>query len=108
MESELIIISEYCSQSNIEKNFISLLENEGLIATEWHDGIQYLPAAQLGDVERYANWYYDLSINIEGIDTIRTLLNRIDKMQSELNDLRSLIDSFRDRESFDFDNDLFN
>lgn len=108
MESELIIISEYCTQSNVEKNFISLLENEGLIVTEWHDGIQYLPVAQLGAVERYANWYYDLSINIEGIDAIRMLLERMDSLQSELNDLRNLIDSFRDRESFDFDNDLFN
>jgi len=108
MESELIIISEYCSHSNIEQKFISLLEDEGLIKTEWHNGVQYLPSSQLGDVERYANWYYDLSINIEGIDAIRMLLSRIDRLQCELCSLQNLIDSFRDRESFDFDNDLFN
>jgi len=108
MESELIIITEYCNSSNIELKFISLLEDEGLIETQWLEGTQYLLTSQLCDIERYASWFYDLSINIEGIDAIQKLLKKIDSMQTELNDLHRLIDSFKDKESFDFDNDLFN
>lgn len=108
MDSELIIITEYCNQSNIETQFIALLEEEDLVKTSWIEGVQYLPTSQLGNVERYARWYYDLSINIAGIDTIQMLLSKIGSMQNELNNLNALLNSFKDKESFDFDNDLFN
>lgn len=108
MESELIIITEYCSRSNIDTQFIKQLEDEGLIETCWQEGVQYVPTTQLGNIERYARWHYDLSINIAGIDAIQMLLAKINGLQNELNNLNKLLESFKDKESFDFDNDLFN
>ncbi len=90
MEKKLIIVTELYSYSNIEPQFIVLLEDEGLIRTEWIDGEQYIPVSELSNIERYARWYYDLSINIEGIDTIRHLLLRMESMQRELYRLRRL------------------
>jgi hypothetical protein len=40
-------------------------------------------------VERYARLYYDLSINMEGIDAIHHLLDRIYVMQDEMRSLRN-------------------
>ena len=108
MEKNLIIITEYCRNSNIEDQFIILLKNEGLIETQFVDGNEYLYITQLGDIEKYARWYYDLSINIEGIDIIQGLLKKVEDMQEELFKLRKTIDSYKHKESFDFDNDLFN
>ena len=48
-----------------------------------------VPASQLYDVERYTRMYYDLSINIEGIDAIHHLLGRVESLQQEVNRLKS-------------------
>jgi len=100
MDTELIIITDYISNSGIEPRFIILLEDEGLISTRWVEGQQYLYVSQLGDIEKYARWYYDLAINIEGIDTIRHLLNRMQQMHNELLRLRKMVGT-----NFDWDFD---
>ncbi len=84
MTTDLIIINEYCQKSRIEPSFIILLEEGGLINIETIDGEQYISVSQLRDLETYTHLYYDLSINIEGIDAIRHMLNRIEELQSEL------------------------
>ena len=89
MQNDLIIVSEYCRKCHIEPSFIDLLQEEGLIDVTTEDGERYLEFMQLPDVERYSRMYYDLSINIEGIDAIHHLLQRIEKMQRVLHELRS-------------------
>ena len=89
MQNDLIIVSEYCRKCHIEPSFIDLLQEEGLIDVTTEDGERYLEFMQLPDVERYSRMYYDLSINIEDIDDIHHLLQRMEKMQRELHELRS-------------------
>lgn len=89
METDLIIISEYCRKSHIEPSFIVLLYEEGLIDIREEGGREYLFVSQLQDLERYSRMYYDLSINIEGIDAIRHLLDRMNSMRNEISCLRS-------------------
>ncbi|MFR9165476.1 MAG: chaperone modulator CbpM [Dysgonomonas sp.] len=108
MQQELIIISEYCEKTDIEPQFISRLEEEGLIEIHSSDGKQYLDISQLGDIERYAHLYYELSINIEGIDVIRLLLERIQEMKSEIARLRRIMEPRQSDDFLNFDNDLFN
>ncbi len=90
MKTGLIIIQEYCNYSQVEPSFINLLEDEGLIELEIVDGEQYIRESQLQDLERFANWYYDLSINIEGIDVIQNLLHKVQNLEQELYSLRKL------------------
>ena len=71
MQTDLIIVSEYCRICHTV------------------EGESYLPASQLYDVERYTRMYYDLSINIEGIDAIHHLLGRVESLQQEVNRLKS-------------------
>ena len=42
--------------------------------------------------------YYDLSINMEGIDAIHHLLERMENMQREMNSLRKQLLLYRKRE----------
>ena len=63
MQSDLIIISEYCRKCGIEPSFISMLEEDGLIDVEEKDDEKCLQLSQLSDIEKYARMYYDLSIN---------------------------------------------
>lgn len=84
MNSELIIIHEYCSQNQVEPDFIVQLENEGLIQISIVDNERYIHISQLRHLDQYVRWYYDLSINVAGIDVIQNLLDKIDTMQDEI------------------------
>ena len=88
MNTDIIIISDYCQKCHIDPEFILLLDEGGLIDLDVKGDESYLPVSQLRDVEQYTRMYYDLSINLEGIDAIHHLLKRIESMQEEISHLR--------------------
>ena len=94
METDLIIVNEYCRQNHIDHSFIVLLYDEGLIDIRKEKDTEYLLVSQLRDLERYSRMYYDLSINIEGIDAIRHMLDRMEDMQLEIKKLKSRLSKF--------------
>lgn len=99
MEKNWIIINEYCEKSHTDRDFLDLLEESGLIEIQDIDGQPCLPDTQLGDLERYCHLYYDLSINIEGIDAIRHMLARIEDLQREVHRLRRQLSRFHDSDA---------
>ena len=98
MQTELIIVSEYCHKCHIEPSFIELLEEGGLINVHTEGSEHYLLVSELPDVERYSRMYYDLSINMEGIDAIHHLLERMEEMKREMDSLRKQLTLYRKRE----------
>lgn len=94
MNTELIILSDYCRNSDIEPDFIVLLKEEGLIETLEEDGRECIPVSQLRSLESYSRMYYDLSINIEGIDAIRHMLNKMEEMRREIRRLENRLSCF--------------
>ena len=95
MQTDLIVISEYCRNCHVDPSFIGMLEAEGLINLRTIEDEKYIVASELRELEQYTRMYYDLSINIEGIDTIHHLLDRIRDMQREIMDLRSKLRLFQ-------------
>lgn len=89
MQNEYIIINEYCFHSNVEPNFILMLGEDGLIDIQVMNNMNCFPTSQLAEVERYVHLYYDLSINVAGIDAIRHLLTRIENLQEEVRKLKN-------------------
>ncbi|MCD7898481.1 MAG: chaperone modulator CbpM [Bacteroides sp.] len=89
MQIDLILIKEYCQKTNLEPSFFIMLEESGLIDIYIVEGEKQFPTSQLADLERFARMYYDLHINMEGIDAIHHILNRMKRLQDELNHLRS-------------------
>ncbi|MCC6280001.1 MAG: chaperone modulator CbpM [Saprospiraceae bacterium] len=85
METEnLILIDTVCSHHNIEVSFVSSLQEYGLIEVVEVADHQYLSNEQLRDFEKMMRLHYELNINLEGIDVIARLLQRIDDLQQEL------------------------
>jgi hypothetical protein len=90
MQTEyLIAVDEFCANNNIEISFISSLEQNGLIKIITIQEAGFIDAAQLQQLEKYIRFYYELDINLEGIETITHLLRRIDLMQDEIVQLRN-------------------
>ena len=72
-----------------------VVQEGGLIEVHIEGGEHYLLVAQLPEVERYSRMYYDLSINMEGIDAIHHLLERMESMRKEINSLQSQLLVYR-------------
>jgi len=84
-----IAVNEFCSNHNIEVSFISSLQETGLIEIAFVEETAFLDADQLQQVEKFMRFYYDLDINLEGIETITHLLQRMNAMQEEITSLRN-------------------
>jgi hypothetical protein len=80
----LIAVNDFCVNRNIEISFISSLQQTGLIEITTIQETGYIHKDQLLQLEKFIRFYYDLDINMEGIETITHLLNRINTMQQEI------------------------
>ena len=90
METEyLIAIDEFCSNHKIDLSFISSLHQSGLIEITSIEETEFIEADQLPQLEKFIRLYYELDINIEGIETINYLLQRINSLQTEMRTLRN-------------------
>lgn len=91
---KLISATDFCAMHNIEVSFIHSLEETGLIEVEIIEDIDFIPDNQLPQLERMVRLHNELDINIEGIDTINNLLNRILELQNEVMVLRNRLRFF--------------
>jgi hypothetical protein len=85
----LIAVDEFCANHNVEISFISSLEQNGLIEIKTIQEAGFIDSMQLQQLERYIRLYYEMDINLEGIETITHLLRRIDLMHNEIIQLRN-------------------
>ena len=93
-ENNLIPAKDFCSHHHIEVSFIHSLHDYGLIDITTTGEDCYLQAEQLDDLEKMVRLYYDLHINLEGIDVIRHLLQRMEELQREMNELKNKLRVF--------------
>lgn len=98
METELITITEYCTNYKVESSFITALEESGLIVLTIIDDVKFIHFAQLVEMERFIHFHYDLNINMEGIDVIMNLLNKVRQMQHEIDDLKNHIHVYENQQ----------
>ena len=83
-KENLIPVSEFCLNHNIEISFVRSLEETGLLEIITFEERLFVDSGQLLQLEKIARLYYELDINLEGIDTIIHLLQRIDSLQDEI------------------------
>lgn len=88
---ELIPAKDFCIYHNIEYSFISSLEESGLISVTSVEHSSFIPSEEIQKLEKFIRLHYDLDINLEGIETINHLLEKIEEMQKEILGLRNKI-----------------
>lgn len=89
MHTQYIALDEFCANHNIEISFIHSLHQTGLIEITTVKETGFIDVNQLHLVEKFIRFYYDLDINLEGIETITHMLQRIFSMQDEIVSLRN-------------------
>lgn len=88
-DEELISLEEFCASHNIEISFIISLQQYGLVRTTVKENSAFVPLSELPILEKIIRMHYDLDINLEGIETITHLLQRMDGMRSKIMDLQN-------------------
>jgi hypothetical protein len=97
-KEHLISAIEFCTNHEIEISFISSLHETGLIEVVQIDETEYIDESQLVQLERIVRFYYDLGINLEGIETINHLLDRMNDLQGEIITLRNRLRLYESNE----------
>ncbi len=83
MESnELIPVHRFCVTHQVELSFVESLQQYGLVEITHLQEERYFKESQLAELEKFVRMYYDLDINIEGIEAINHLLVKIQEMQA--------------------------
>jgi len=86
---DLIPANEFCANHNIEVSFIRTLQENGLIEITTVEETGYIRKSQLQELERIVRLYFEMDINLEGIESINHLLEQINQMQDEITALRN-------------------
>jgi hypothetical protein len=88
-KGNMIPANEFCTYHNIEISFLNSLQEAGLIEITTLEETEYIPESQLYELEKIVRLYYELDINLEGIETVMHLLQRINNMQDEITLLKN-------------------
>ena len=91
---QLIPVADFCDHYHIEFSFVRSLHDYGLVEITTIKNVQYLRSEDLIELEKMVRLHYDLDINMEGIDAIKQILQRMDKLQHELNSLKSRLNLY--------------
>jgi chaperone modulatory protein CbpM len=90
MQTESLIAADiFCANHNIEISFITSLQESGLIEVTTINDTWFIDSTQLQQLEKIIHFYYELDINLEGIETITHLLQRVTVLQDEIITLRN-------------------
>ncbi len=77
-------VNEFCISHGVTTQFMFELHEFGLIEIFQKKNIQYFSNKDLPKAEKIIRLYSDLDINLEGIEVIHDLLERIERMQGEI------------------------
>ena len=88
-KKELLPVENCCANYNIEYHFLEVLQQHDLIEIINISEQHFLHVDALGKLERMLRLYYDLNINVEGIEAVSNLLLRVKNQQEEITYLKN-------------------
>ena len=87
--SHLIAIQTVCTHYKVEMSFFKKLNDMGLIEIVTIEESPFIYRDKMHEVEKMIRIHDELDINIEGIDIVFNLLQKIEALQNELLDLNN-------------------
>ncbi|MEP6747818.1 MAG: chaperone modulator CbpM [Bacteroidota bacterium] len=95
--NELIPVYHFCVTHKIELSFIESLQQYGLVETTTIEDQSYFTESQLSAVEKFVRLYYDLDINLEGIEAIGYLLEKLKDIQARNIELQNRLGIYENK-----------
>jgi chaperone modulatory protein CbpM len=85
----LIPIPILCAHYEVEMSFFTNLNEMGLLEIKTIETSQYIDSDAVHKIEKMVRMHQELDVNIEGIDIVFNLLQKIDMLQNELTALKN-------------------
>lgn len=85
----LIAIPILCTHYKVELSFFTNLSEMGLLEIKIVEAIQYVDIDMVFKIEKMLRMHQELDLNIEGIDVVINLLQKIDALQNELTSVKN-------------------
>ncbi|MBP3840432.1 MAG: MerR family transcriptional regulator [Chryseobacterium sp.] len=73
---------------NVEITFFDALQESGLLKTQTENDMMYVSYDELHVFERLSNLYYDLEVNLPGLEIIHYLHAKMEVLKNENSKLR--------------------
>ncbi len=90
----LINVNEIIIYHKLDDAFIDNLENYELIDFVIKDASRYVYIDQMPRIERIIRLHYDLNINMEGIEVIKNMLDKMETMQNTIRQLHNRLNIY--------------
>lgn len=91
-----IPIKTLCTHYKVETSFFRDLNDFGLVEITTVEQLPCIEQNQIKDLDSIVRLHHDLHINLEGIDTVLNLLNKIRHLQAELLTTKNKLRIFED------------
>lgn len=98
MDADQIAVMEFCLFHKADESFVISLRESGLINLIVVENKEFIPASEVDKLEKFFRMYYDLNINLEGIETISYLQNRIEELSGQLQMLKNRLRFYENSE----------
>ncbi len=95
-KQDLILIDTICSKYEIDVDFMQSLDDIGLINILTIEQSHFISVDRINDLEKIIRLNNDLQINLEGIDIIFNLLDKVDKLENELATINKRLKLYED------------
>lgn len=96
-EEKLILVERLCNHYQVEMSLFSELRDFGIIEIRTIEDSYFIHEDKISIVEKVVRMKKDLNINLEGIDTVLNLLDKINDLQAELNTVKNRLRLYEDR-----------
>ena len=80
----LIPIPQLCSHYELDMSFFVNLSEIGLLQITTVETTSYIDLDSIQKIEKMIHLHQDLEVNIEGIDVVFNLLQKMDSLQNEV------------------------
>ncbi len=81
--NELIATEKLCERYSVEHTFIRSLNNSGLLEVITVEKREYVHCNKMAEFEKMLRLHYDLKINLEGLEAIKHLLDRVTDLKED-------------------------
>ncbi len=94
--TDLISITTICTHYNVPNTFIKALQEYELIEVVVADNDRFIKTTQINEIEKMIRLHFELNINLEGLDVVYNLLQRVERLQNEVTTLHNKLRLYED------------
>lgn len=88
-DEEMIPLETFCTYYQVERSFVETLESYGLVSISSREEQRFILMEEVVELEKFIRLYYDLNINVPGIDALKHLLEKLKELQQETEKLKA-------------------